>query len=59
MYKASEASGGMEETSRKMAQHYEKSYGYSGGNAFGPVRLVVENQTSKWVKSVNKIILGE
>ena len=26
MYKASEASGGMEETSRKMAQHYEKSY---------------------------------
>jgi len=26
MYKASEASGGMEDTSRKMAVHYEKSY---------------------------------
>jgi len=37
----------------------EKSDGYSGGNAFGPVRLVVENQTSKWVKNVNRIIIGE
>ena len=37
----------------------EKSTGYKGGNAFGPIRLVVENQTSKWVKNVNRIILGE
>lgn len=34
------------------------SDGYQGDNAFGPLRLVVENQTAKWVKSVAEIRLG-
>lgn len=33
----------------------EKSSGFNGENGFGPMRLVVENQTSKWVKSVAEI----
>jgi len=35
------------------------SEGYNGENAFGPVRLVVENTISAWVKNVAVIILGE
>lgn len=34
-----------------------KSEGYQGTNAFGPVRLVMENQVSGWVKNVSKIIV--
>jgi len=37
----------------------KKSEGYTGDNAFGPVRLVVENQTAKWVKDVVSIKLGD
>lgn len=34
------------------------SAGYNGSNAYGPVRLVVENTVSAWVKNVSRIILG-
>lgn len=37
----------------------EKSRGFNGENGFGPMRLVVENQTSKWVKSVAEIKVYE
>lgn len=33
--------------------------GFNGENGFGPMRLVVENQVSKWVKSVKEIRIGE
>lgn len=32
---------------------------YNGTNAYGPVRLVVENTISAWVKDVVEIIIGE
>lgn len=32
--------------------------GYNGANGYGPLRLVVENTISMWVKSVDEIILG-
>lgn len=35
------------------------SEGYNGANGFGPLRLVVENTISMWVKSVSEIVLGE
>ena len=34
------------------------SIGYDGTNAYGPLRLVVENTISSWVKSVSEIIIG-
>ena len=37
----------------------EKADGFNGENGFGPMRLVVENQVSKWVKSVKEIRIGE
>lgn len=37
----------------------EASAGYNGSNAHGPVRLVVENTISAWVKNVVEIIIGE
>ena len=37
----------------------EKANGFNGENGFGPMRLVVENQVSKWVKSVREIKIGE
>ena len=37
----------------------ETSPGYDGTNAFGPIRLVVENTISLWVKNVSEIIIGE
>ena len=33
----------------------KKSAGYKNGNGFGPIRLVVENQISSWVKRVTEI----
>ena len=33
--------------------------GFNGENGFGPMRLVVENQISKWVKSVKEMRIGE
>jgi len=35
------------------------SPGYTGGNAYGPLRLVVENTVSQWVKDVDRIVVGE
>ena len=35
------------------------SEGYDGKNAYGPLRLVVENTISMWVKSVTEIVLGD
>lgn len=37
----------------------KKSDGFTGENGFGPMRLVVENQVSKWVKGVKEIKIGE
>lgn len=37
----------------------EKSKGFNGENGFGPLRLIVENQHSKWVKDVEEIIIGK
>lgn len=37
----------------------KNSAGYDGINAYGPLRLVVENTISLWVKNVSEIILGE
>ena len=37
----------------------KKSEGYKKNNQYGPLRLIVENQTSKWVPSVKEIILNE
>ena len=37
----------------------KNSPGYDGTNAFGPLRLVVENTISLWVKSVCEIVLGD
>lgn len=37
---------------------FKTSKGYTGNNAFGPLRLIVENQTAKWVKNVAEIRLG-
>lgn len=37
----------------------KKADGFNGENGFGPMRLVVENQVSKWVKSVREIKIGE
>lgn len=37
----------------------EDSPGYDGTNAFGPLRLVVENTISLWVKNVAEVIIGE
>ncbi len=34
------------------------SEGYDGKNAFGPLRLVVENTVSAWVKNVAEIVIG-
>ena len=36
-----------------------ESDGYDGSNAYGPVRLVVENTISAWVKGVVEIIVGD
>ena len=35
------------------------SPGYNGNNAYGPLRLIVENTVSAWVKNVSEIIIGE
>ncbi len=35
------------------------SEGYDGTNAYGPLRLIVENTISMWVKNVCEIVLGE
>lgn len=37
----------------------QDSEGYNGANAFGPLRLVVENTISMWVKNVSEIVIGE
>lgn len=37
----------------------EKSKGFTGENGFGPLRLIVENQNSKWVKDVEEIVIGK
>lgn len=37
----------------------KSSAGYDGTNEFGPLRLVVENTISLWVKNVTEIVLGE
>ncbi|NLD20054.1 MAG: hypothetical protein GX663_07400 [Clostridiales bacterium] len=37
----------------------KKAAGFTGENGFGPMRLVVENQISKWVKNVVQIKIGE
>lgn len=37
----------------------ENADGFNKENGFGPMRLVVENQVSKWVKSVREIKIGE
>ncbi len=37
----------------------KKADGFTGENGFGPMRLVVENQVSKWVKGVAEIRIGE
>lgn len=37
----------------------KKAAGFKGENGFGPMRLVVENQISKWVKNVKEIKIGE
>ena len=37
----------------------KKSEGYKKNNQYGPLRLVVENQTSKWVPSVKEIVLNK
>lgn len=37
----------------------ENSAGYDGTNGFGPLRLVVENTISLWVKNVTEIVIGE
>lgn len=37
----------------------EQDAAYNGANAFGPVRLVVENTISAWVKNVVTIVIGE
>jgi DMSO/TMAO reductase YedYZ molybdopterin-dependent catalytic subunit len=36
----------------------ENSEGFNGSNGYGPMRLVVENQTTRWVKQVAKIRIG-
>ncbi len=36
----------------------EKSEGFKGNNGYGPMRLVVENQTTRWVKQVAEIRIG-
>lgn len=33
------------------------SAGYTGSNGFGPVRLIIENQASSWIKNVVKIVV--
>ena len=35
------------------------SEGYKKGNQYGPLRLIVENQTTKWVPCVKEIILNK
>lgn len=37
----------------------KKSQGFDGENGFGPMRLVVENQMTRWVKRVAEIKIGE
>lgn len=37
----------------------ESSEGYNGKNGNGPLRLVVENTISMWVKSVSEIVIGD
>lgn len=37
----------------------KNSAGYTGSNAYGPMRIVVENQISGWIKNVKEIKLGE
>lgn len=37
----------------------EDSEGYDGTNAYGPLRLIVENTISLWVKNIDEIVLGE
>ena len=37
----------------------DTSAGYDGTNEFGPLRLVVENTISLWIKNVTEIVLGE
>ena len=37
----------------------ESSEGYNGKNGYGPLRFVVENTISMWVKNVSEIIIGE
>lgn len=37
----------------------KKSEGYNGSNGFGPLRLIVENQVSGWVKNVKEISVSK
>ena len=37
----------------------EKAAGGTGKNGYGPMRLIVENQTTRWVKSVAEIRIGK
>ncbi|MDO4545918.1 MAG: hypothetical protein Q4C25_07150 [Bacillota bacterium] len=37
----------------------ENSDGFNGENGHGPLKLIVENQISKWVKNVKEIRIGE
>ncbi len=37
----------------------EHSAGFTGENGYGPLRLVVENTISSWVKGVREIVIGE
>ncbi len=37
----------------------KNSEGYDGNNAYGPIRFVVENTISYWVKNVSEIVIGD
>lgn len=37
----------------------ENSVGYVGNNAFGPLRLIVENSIYQWVKGASEVIIGD
>jgi len=36
----------------------KKSEGFTGNNGSGPMKLIVENKTTLWVRSVNEVIIG-
>jgi len=36
-----------------------QSEGFTGNNGFGPMKLVVENKSTLWVKSVNEVRIGK